>query len=115
MPVKGGDVLEMLPTVSEGVPKINVSFIFGEMSRLCEKVIFANPAYRSGLRCLDLRLSNLSFFVSSGQGLYNQTFTWFRSRRPVSSMRRLSLLSRLSSPRFARSRCFNILDLICVV
>ena len=47
--VKDGDVLGRLPTVLEGGPEVDASFIYGEMGILCERVIFANLVRRSGL------------------------------------------------------------------
>lgn len=47
--VRGGDVLERLPTILKGIPDIDVSLIFGEMGKLCERVIFPNFVHYSGL------------------------------------------------------------------
>lgn len=59
MPVKGGDVLGRLPTV------------FGNISKLCEQVIFVNSICCSRLSCSGLCLSNLSFLWLQAKVLYN--------------------------------------------
>lgn len=48
-------------TAPEGIPELDASLVFSEMSRLCEQVLFVNPVYRSDLCCSDLCLFNLSF------------------------------------------------------
>lgn len=79
MPVIGGDMLERLPTISEGVPEINASLVFGEINRLYEQVIFADPTDCSTLVASTFVFLTCLFFLwLQAKALYNQTFTQYQ-------------------------------------